>query len=373
MAEENNQAIDLDAAPAGKKSGGRIFAATEEAAPQVNLDEEIEKNIRIRTMPRKFKISSKAGDKKTTIVGAVIMIVGFLVMVAAVYLAYIYLIKPQPPVSAPAVSQPQKSNQTPTVSQPVTPIPAVTPATTTVPSAATTTPIATPVATSTISTASSSTSLISSSSQPIIATSTTASFSASSTLAHDGLPLNAKVLDADNDGLSDTEEAIFGTDPGKPDTDGDGYPDGSEVLNLYDPAGPGKITANSHIAVFNDAAAKFSVDYPKIWQVQNLNNGQSIIFSAADNSFIEIVSMADTGKLSIKDWYNSQFPDTPVTDANVATKNGWQGVFHQSREIFYLADAAHNNIYTISYVPATDANPNLYHIFLMMINSLVLK
>jgi hypothetical protein len=107
--------------------------------------------------------------------------------------------------------------------------------------------------------------------------------------------------------------------------------------------------------------------------VQNLNNGQTVIFSAADNSFIEIVAMTDVGKLSIKDWYNSQFPETPITDADVATKNGWQGVFHQNREIFYLTDAGRNNVYTISYVPATDFNPNLYHVFLMMINSLVLK
>jgi hypothetical protein len=370
MAEEKDQIIDDDSS-SGKKAGGRIFAVAETAAPNVNLDEEIEKNIRIRTMPRKFKISSKAGDKKTTVVGAVIMIVGFLVMAAAVYLAYIYLIKPQTPVSAPPVSNVPKVSQEP-VKTPATTIPAVTPATTTVPAVATTTPIATPVATSSTNVASSTTP-VATSTQPVVAASSSPAFSASSTLAHDGLPLNSKVIDSDNDGLSDAEEILLGTDPSKADTDGDSYHDGAEVLNLYDPTSSGKITANPHIAVFADAAADFSVDYPKIWQVQNLNSGQTVIFSAADNSFIEIVAMTDVGKLSIKDWYNSQFPETPVTDADVVTKNGWQGVFHQNREIFYLTDSGRSNIYTISYVPATDSNPTFYHIFLMMINSLILK
>ena len=35
--------------------------------------------------------------------------------------------------------------------------------------------------------------------------------------------------DDDNDGLTDTEEATFGTDPLNPDTDGDGLSDGDEV------------------------------------------------------------------------------------------------------------------------------------------------
>jgi hypothetical protein len=36
--------------------------------------------------------------------------------------------------------------------------------------------------------------------------------------------------DQDHDGLSDASEAVYGTDPNKSDTDGDGYSDGDEVL-----------------------------------------------------------------------------------------------------------------------------------------------
>ncbi|MFA6790329.1 MAG: hypothetical protein WCR65_02000 [Parcubacteria group bacterium] len=44
--------------------------------------------------------------------------------------------------------------------------------------------------------------------------------------------------DFDQDGLSDSEELTYGTDPKNPDTDGDGYSDGAEVKSGYDPLKP---------------------------------------------------------------------------------------------------------------------------------------
>ena len=45
--------------------------------------------------------------------------------------------------------------------------------------------------------------------------------------------------DSDLDGLTDDMEDHYGTDINNPDTDGDGYPDGDEVDNGYDPLVPG--------------------------------------------------------------------------------------------------------------------------------------
>jgi len=44
--------------------------------------------------------------------------------------------------------------------------------------------------------------------------------------------------DSDQDGLSDTEEMTYGTDPNNPDTDGDSYSDGVEVRGGYNPLKP---------------------------------------------------------------------------------------------------------------------------------------
>lgn len=41
--------------------------------------------------------------------------------------------------------------------------------------------------------------------------------------------------DTDQDGLSNDEEKLYGTDPNKADTDGDGYSDGTEIRSGYDP------------------------------------------------------------------------------------------------------------------------------------------
>lgn len=56
------------------------------------------------------------------------------------------------------------------------------------------------------------------------------------------LGLNANSVDSDDDGLFDREEAnIYKTNPLVADTDGDGYSDGAEVKNGFNPKGPGKL------------------------------------------------------------------------------------------------------------------------------------
>ncbi len=57
-------------------------------------------------------------------------------------------------------------------------------------------------------------------------------------------PLSENSLDSDNDGLSDAEEAFWGTDKNNPDTDRDGYKDGEEVRKGYDPLVPGDARLN---------------------------------------------------------------------------------------------------------------------------------
>jgi len=50
-----------------------------------------------------------------------------------------------------------------------------------------------------------------------------------------------KHADQDDDGLSDTEESFYGTNPGKADTDGDGYGDKIEIENGFNPLGAGSL------------------------------------------------------------------------------------------------------------------------------------
>jgi len=53
---------------------------------------------------------------------------------------------------------------------------------------------------------------------------------------------NPLLMDSDNDGLSDYQEVtVYKTDPNKADTDGDTYLDGAEVNGGYNPNGAGKL------------------------------------------------------------------------------------------------------------------------------------
>lgn len=47
-----------------------------------------------------------------------------------------------------------------------------------------------------------------------------------------------EIIDSDNDGISDVDEATIGTDPFNPDTDGDGINDGAEITNGSNPLDP---------------------------------------------------------------------------------------------------------------------------------------
>jgi len=55
--------------------------------------------------------------------------------------------------------------------------------------------------------------------------------------------------DFDRDGLSDKLELAFKTDPTNPDTDGDGYKDGAEVLAGFDPLSSSKIKLPKKIEI----------------------------------------------------------------------------------------------------------------------------
>ncbi len=55
--------------------------------------------------------------------------------------------------------------------------------------------------------------------------------------------------DTDRDGLTDSEESLYQTDPQRADTDEDGHSDGDEVKNGYDPLGPGRLEPGAQPAI----------------------------------------------------------------------------------------------------------------------------
>jgi len=112
--------------------------------------------------------------------------------------------------------------------------------------------------------------------------------------------------DLDNDGLTDKEEEVFGTDPGVPDTDGDNYMDGLEVKNLYNPTGfkPVKILDSGMVADYTDTYFGYSVYYPRDWTVGDVGKDlRDLLFTAPTGEFVEIRVFDKAPNQSFGDWF----------------------------------------------------------------------
>lgn len=76
------------------------------------------------------------------------------------------------------------------------------------------------------------------------------------------LGTNPSSADTDGDKLSDLDEVrVWMTDPLKADTDGDGYQDGSEILNGFNPKGPGKFTPTLPVVRFVSSTGSLPTEY----------------------------------------------------------------------------------------------------------------
>ena len=179
-------------------------------------------------------------------------------------------------------------------------------------------------------------------------------------------------IDSDSDGLSDTEEALLGTDPLNSDSDSDGYGDLEELLNLYNPAGEGRLIENENIEEHANQSFSYSLLYPASWDLRSLSDDSSVIFSIDDNSFIQVLVESNDSGLDIKSWYASRFFEN-IADSRIIKKNNWEGVFSGDGLAFYLSSSNSNNIYTLFYSFPSGQTGSYINIFNMMINSFQFK
>ena len=175
------------------------------------------------------------------------------------------------------------------------------------------------------------------------------------------------LVDTDKDGLNDAEEALLGTDPTKADTNGNKYNDLTELLNLYNPVGTGRLETNTaYISKYSNPTYKYSILYPKAWKQEALNSNSSVILTAADNSFIQIAASANTAKQSINAWYSAEFNQAPTTD--MMTKiGGFDAITTTDGLTAYVTDG--RSIFIISYTPISDGVLTYKDIFAMILKS----
>jgi len=179
--------------------------------------------------------------------------------------------------------------------------------------------------------------------------------------------------DSDGDSLNDGEEIILGTNATSTDTDSDSYSDSAEVLSGYNPVGSGKLNTNLNLATYTNAIFDYNTLYPKTWPVKALNNEATVIFTAPDDSLIQISTQDNSDQAGILSWYEESFPDITVTYDKVRSTYSWEGIMGADGLNFYLTDKKRTNIFVISYIPAVEGRIAYPNIFQLIINSLFIK
>ena len=177
-------------------------------------------------------------------------------------------------------------------------------------------------------------------------------------------------MDTDSDGLTDVEEeTIYGTDPRLPDTDGDGFLDGNEVFNRYDPNSikPGSTLLNSKVVQVLDTDS-FRVGYPSKWIIsQTQNNGYLISVGSGEKISTELIAKTETQALS--SWYVVAKQETAPTETK--TKNGIPLIISRDQLTSYVDLGTF--VLVIVYDTGTNGTINYLQTTKMMINTIELK
>ncbi|MFH1193718.1 MAG: hypothetical protein V1661_01855 [bacterium] len=156
--------------------------------------------------------------------------------------------------------------------------------------------------------------------------------------------------DTDADGLTDKEEAIFQTDPTRPDTDGDGFLDGNEVYNLYNPAAPPPVTLleSGVVKLYRNAPIGYSIYYPTLWSASSTKDMSEVDFVSKETESIKINVEESDPNLSLRSWYLAKYPTADInTLQSYTSKQGYQGLQDEERLHTYIKKGKY--VFTISY------------------------
>ncbi|MDD5567418.1 MAG: hypothetical protein PHH01_04460 [Patescibacteria group bacterium] len=179
--------------------------------------------------------------------------------------------------------------------------------------------------------------------------------------------------DDDGDDLTNTEEVMYGTDPAKPDTDGDSYLDGAELIGGYNPlaAGGARLEVSGLVKVFDSQLYNYRVLYPTTWLVRNaMADGSNVTFSADTSEFVEIIVEDNPDRLSPKQWYLTYSPSIDPTAIDEIVIGSLVGVRSLDQMTYYLGKE--NVIYIITYNIGNRTEASFLSTFQMMVKNFTL-
>jgi hypothetical protein len=181
--------------------------------------------------------------------------------------------------------------------------------------------------------------------------------------------------DRDADALTDAEEELLGADKESTDSDGDGYSDGQELGNLYNPAGKNKLVDNPTMKSYRNPELKFSMLVSSKWLVdfQQANGGGTVTFTSANGQLFSVTAVANTGKENIESYYQRLTGDAKVEVSQRLSNDNWEGVSTKDGLSVYLTDKQRQTIYSLSYNPGTSRSLDYIHLFEVVKKSFLIK
>lgn len=159
----------------------------------------------------------------------------------------------------------------------------------------------------------------------------------------------ANTADSDGDELTDFEEEVFSLDSGTWDTDNDGYYDGQEVNNLYNPKGyaPVKIIDSGLVSEYVNAYFNYRIYYPQIWEKGEVDKDlKQVIFSSITGDFISVTVFERQNNEDFYSWFAREANDQKASDLStyinrfnyraLMRKDGLVYYFENDRYFFVL-------------------------------------
>ncbi|MBI4427130.1 MAG: hypothetical protein HY569_01435 [Candidatus Magasanikbacteria bacterium] len=183
--------------------------------------------------------------------------------------------------------------------------------------------------------------------------------------------LLANSADIDSDSITDLEEEVFGTDSGTWDTDGDGYYDGQELFNLYNPAGiaPMKLIDSGLAKEYVNPAWQYRVFYPAQWQVGEVDDEKkAVLFSAITGDYVEIfVSPKNFGE-TFEDWFAREAVGQNYADLQPFVNRFQEGGWKRTDDLtaYFITDSV---VFALVYNPGVTDSIPFRHIMQMMVQS----
>lgn len=177
--------------------------------------------------------------------------------------------------------------------------------------------------------------------------------------------------DKDRDGLTDVEEEIYTTRFDQPDTDKDGYVDGTEVRNSFSPVEAGKSLLQGGLVIaYAQPDFGWTIQYPADWIAEPVNDTHTeVLFTSdsVDGEFVEVLFTENANHQTAAEWYASLYEDVDPSDLEAVTVDSLQGIVSPDGFAYYLADESY--IIGIIYNFGTKDQIQFRTTFEMMVNT----